>query len=91
MDLELTDEQELLRETTARFIESECPLTQVRELIEDPVGSTEVTCASPPRSAGSGPYPRGIWRGSVSGAGLLDAAVIAEERGGMVNQDRFCP
>ena len=28
MDLDLTDDQELMRDTTARFIESACPLTQ---------------------------------------------------------------
>ena len=38
VDLELSDDQELLRETTARFIETKCPLPRVRELIDDPIG-----------------------------------------------------
>ena len=32
MDLELSDDQELFRETTRAFLESETPLTRVREL-----------------------------------------------------------
>ena len=36
MDLELSDDQELFRETTARFIEARCPLPRVRELAETP-------------------------------------------------------
>src|SRR5438477_193661 len=34
VDLELSDDQELMRDTTARFIESACPLTKVRELAD---------------------------------------------------------
>jgi len=32
VDLDLSNDQELLRDTTARFIETACPLTSVREL-----------------------------------------------------------
>ena len=39
MDLELTDDQELFRETTAKFIENTCPLSTVREWAEkEPAG-----------------------------------------------------
>jgi len=34
VDLELTSDQELMRETASRFIQSACPLTKVRELSE---------------------------------------------------------
>ena len=37
MDLELSDDQELFRETTTRFIEARCPLPRVRELADTPV------------------------------------------------------
>ena len=32
MDFEFSDDQELLRDTAARFIETACPLTGAREL-----------------------------------------------------------
>jgi alkylation response protein AidB-like acyl-CoA dehydrogenase len=35
---ELTGDQELLRATTIRLIESVCPVTNVRALIDDPLG-----------------------------------------------------
>ena len=37
VDLELTDDQEFFRDTTRKFLESECPLTTVRQPIE-PMG-----------------------------------------------------
>jgi len=37
VDLELSDDQELFRETTARFIEARCPLPRVRELADQAV------------------------------------------------------
>jgi alkylation response protein AidB-like acyl-CoA dehydrogenase len=92
MDLELTEEQELLRETTARFIESECPLTRVRELIDDPVGFDRDYLRKSAELGWFGALvPEEFGGGSVSGSGLLDAAVIAEERGGMVQPGPFLP
>ena len=39
MDLELTDDQELLRETTANFLDRTCPVSTVREWAEkEPAG-----------------------------------------------------
>ena len=38
VDFRLTDDQELFRETTRRFLESECPLTEVRRLESEPAG-----------------------------------------------------
>ena len=37
VDLELSDDQELFRETTARFIDARCPIPRVRELADTPV------------------------------------------------------
>ena len=37
MDLELSDDQELFRETTERFIDARCPIPRVRELADTPV------------------------------------------------------
>jgi alkylation response protein AidB-like acyl-CoA dehydrogenase len=93
VDVELTDDQELFRETTARFLERTCPLTTVREWAEkEPTG-----------------FPSAWWRqaaelgwtsllvaedhggGSVSGHGLLDLALIAEETGRAVSPGPLVP
>jgi alkylation response protein AidB-like acyl-CoA dehydrogenase len=92
VDLELSDEQELLRDTTARFIESECPLTRVRELIDDPVGFDGDYLRKSAEIGWFGALvPEEFGGGSVSGSGLLDAAVIAEERGRLVQPGPFLP
>ncbi len=93
MDLELTDDQELFRETTAKFIENTCPLSTVREWAEkEPAG-----------------YPSEWWRqgaelgwtsllvseddggGSVSGHGLLDLTLVAEVMGHWVSPGPLLP
>ena len=38
MELTLTDDQEFFRETTQKFLESECPLDKVRELAQSDDG-----------------------------------------------------
>lgn len=92
MDLELTEEQELLRKTAVRFIQSECPITRVRELIDDPVGFDRDYLRKTAEIGWFGALvPEEFGGGSVSGAGLLDAAVIAEERGRMVQPGPFLP
>jgi alkylation response protein AidB-like acyl-CoA dehydrogenase len=87
VDLELTEDQELFRETTAKFLERTSPLSTVREWAEkEPAG-----------------FPSSYWRqgaelgwtsllvaedhggGSVSGHGLLDLALVAEEMGRWVS------
>jgi alkylation response protein AidB-like acyl-CoA dehydrogenase len=82
MELDLTGEQELLRDTAARFIDAACPLPTVRQLIGSETGM-------PPdylRDAGGLGWfallvPEDLGGGTVSGAGLSDLAIVAEERG----------
>ncbi len=93
MDLRLTEDQQLLHETTAKFLESTCPLETVRRLEEsEPAG-----------------YERGWWAsgaelgwtsllvaerdggGSLSGHGLLDLVLVAEEMGRMVSPGPLLP
>ena len=93
MDVELTDDQELLRETTASFLDRTCPVSTVREWAEkEPAG-----------------FPDAWWRqgaalgwtsllvseadggGSVSGHGLLDLALVAEEMGRRVSPGPLLP
>ncbi|MDT7793752.1 MAG: hypothetical protein QOD59_3188 [Mycobacterium sp.] len=86
MDLDLTPDQELLRDTTRKFLQTTVPLTAVRALAENPDGFDR------------GWWQRGAelgWTsllvderrggGSVSEAGLHDLALVAEEMGAMVS------
>jgi alkylation response protein AidB-like acyl-CoA dehydrogenase len=87
VDLHRSDDQELFRETTRKFLESTCPVSTVREWAEkEPDG-----------------YPADWWRrgaelgwtsllvseddggGSISGHGLLDLVLVAEEMGRLVS------
>ena len=93
MDTNLTADQELLADTTRRFLESECPITEVRRLHDEaPDG-----------------FDRDFWRrgcelgwtallvgeddggGSVSGDGLLDLVLVAEEIGRFVSPGPLVP
>ena len=93
MDVELTEDQELLRETTASFLDRTCPISTVREWSEkEPAG-----------------FPDAWWQqgaalgwtsllvseadggGSVSGHGLLDLALVAEEMGRRVSPGPLLP
>jgi alkylation response protein AidB-like acyl-CoA dehydrogenase len=82
MELQLTDDQKLLRETTERFIVDTCPLEQVRRVAE---GESELDPDYQATAAELGwfamlvPEERG--GGNVSGEGLRDLAIVAEERG----------
>ncbi len=90
MDLELSDDQELFRDTTARFIDARCPLPRVRELADQPVAHDP----SVTRDAGELGWfalfvPEEFGGGSVSGSPLQDAVIVAEERGRFVQPGPF--
>jgi alkylation response protein AidB-like acyl-CoA dehydrogenase len=86
MDLDLSADQELFVETTRRFLESECPIVEVRRLHDVGLGfdadywrkGAELgwTATLVPEAEGGG---------SVSGDGLLDLALVAEEMGRLVS------
>src|SRR5438477_12852818 len=92
MDLELTDDQQLYYETTIRFIESELPISKTRGLHENPRGYDEGWLR---KSAELGWYamlvPEEHGGGSISGHGLLDAALVAEAMGRYVQPGPFIP
>ncbi|HEX4530792.1 MAG TPA: acyl-CoA dehydrogenase family protein [Acidimicrobiia bacterium] len=92
MELELQDDQELFVETTRRFLEAESPLTRVRDLYEDPVGFDRDYWR---RGAELGwatmLVPEELGGGSVSGAGLLDLELVAEEMGRTVAPGPLLP
>ena len=86
MDFELTADQRLFRSTTREFLEKEMPLTRVRELAEGGVGFepdwwrrgselgwNSMTVA--PEAGGD----------SISGEGLVDTCIVAEEMGRLVS------
>jgi alkylation response protein AidB-like acyl-CoA dehydrogenase len=86
VDLELSPDQELLRDTTRKFLQATVPLIEVRALAENPAGFDR------------GWWRKGAelgWTsllvdeqrggGSVSGEGLRDLALVAEEMGAMVS------
>ena len=92
VDIPLSTDQELLRATAERFIRETCPLETVRQLVdsESGVGSDYV------RKAGELGWfamlvPEEFGGGSVSGAGLSDAAVVATERGRVLQPGPFVP
>jgi alkylation response protein AidB-like acyl-CoA dehydrogenase len=92
MDIELTDDQQLFHETTVRFIESELPITRVRELHDDPIGFDRSWLRA---SAELGWYamlvPEADGGGTISGEGLVDATIVAEELGRHVQPGPFLP
>jgi alkylation response protein AidB-like acyl-CoA dehydrogenase len=93
MDLELRGDQELLRDTTARFIESACPLARVRELSEDACRGVDRDYLRQAAELGwfSLLVPEEHGGGSVSGDGLIDAVLVAEERGRVLQPGAFVP
>jgi alkylation response protein AidB-like acyl-CoA dehydrogenase len=92
MQLDLTDDQALFHETTVRFIEAETPLTQVRALHDHPAGYERGWLR---KSAELGWYamliPEADGGGSISGSGLMDAAIVAEAMGRYVQPGPFVP
>jgi alkylation response protein AidB-like acyl-CoA dehydrogenase len=92
MELDLTDDQELLRSTAAKFIEDTCPLTTVRELADSATGLPPDYL---PRAGELGWFamlvPEELGGGSVSGEGIRDLATIAEERGRGLQPGPFTP
>ncbi len=92
MELALNEDQELFRETTVRFIESELPIETTRALHDDPVGFDRGWFRG---TAELGWFtmlvPEADGGGSVSGNGLIDATLIAEEIGRFVQPGPFIP
>jgi len=90
MELDLSSDQDLLRGTTARLIESMCPLSTVRRLTESDTGL-------PPGYLGAAAdvgwfamlVPEQYGGGSVSGRGVCDLAIVAEERGRALQPSPF--
>ena len=91
-DLDLSDDQQLLRDTSTRFIEERCPLPRVRELAETPDGSDPDYLR---QAAELGWFAMLVDEehggGSISGRGVVDAALVAVERGRFLQPGAFVP
>ena len=90
MEIGLSEDQQLFRETCRRALEERSPLARVRELIDDPVGFDRKVWS---QGGELGWYamlvPEQYGGGSVSGEGLVDATIVAEELGRMVHPGPF--
>jgi alkylation response protein AidB-like acyl-CoA dehydrogenase len=93
VELELTNDQQLFRETTRKFLETSTPLTVVREIAaENPDGFDRDWWR---RGAELGwtsmLVPEDLGGGSVSGEGVMDLQLIAEEMGRLVSPGPLLP
>ena len=92
MFLEITDDQQMFRDTAVRFIETESPVTRVREWHGDPIGFDRNWFV---KAAELGWFaqliPESLGGGSISGAGIVDATVVATELGRFVQPGPFIP
>jgi alkylation response protein AidB-like acyl-CoA dehydrogenase len=86
VEFELTDDQDLLRDTTRRFLERECPVARVREIAGAPAGFERALWKSTAELGWNGLLVDAVDGGcSVSGDGLVDAAIVAETLGAFVH------
>jgi len=90
VDTGVTDEQRALLDVSARFMEDACPLRAVR----DGAWKDDGFAGSYRRQAAelgwfSMLVPEALGGGTVSGNGVLDAALIAYERGGLLQPGSY--
>ena len=92
MRLDLSDDQQFFQETVRRFIETETPLTTVRELADEPDGFDRAWWrAAAELGFTSFLIPEELGGGSVSGVGPMDLAIVAEELGRGVGPGPLLP
>ena len=93
MDFRLTDDQQLLHETTRKFLESTVPVETVRRIADDEPAGFDATWWTKGADLGwtSLLVPEEDGGGSVSGHGLLDLVLVAEEMGRLVSPGPLVP
>src|SRR5438105_14215723 len=92
MRLELSEDREFFRETTRRFLESEAPLTRVRELADTEAGFDRGWWRKAGELGWTGLFvSEAQGGGSLSGKPLFDAVIVAEELGRLVAPGPFLP
>src|SRR5437764_372447 len=92
MELVLSEDQQLFRDTTRKFLETSSPLTVVRKLADDSNGFDRDWWR---RGADLGwtalLVPEEFGGGSITGQGLLDLVLVAEEMGRLVAPGPLLP
>jgi alkylation response protein AidB-like acyl-CoA dehydrogenase len=92
VQLELSEEQAALRDAVRRFVESEVPLTTVRDLYEDADGFDRDWWREAASLGWTSPFiPETQGGGTLSGQPASDAAIVAEEIGRVVAPGPFLP
>lgn len=81
MDFDLSDEQRMLQQTVAQFIENECPMSRLRELYDDEVGYDPKLWKGLAELGVAGIHLPEEYGGS--GLEVLDLAVVAETLGSL--------
>ena len=92
MKLDLSPDQELVRDTTRRFLASQTPLTTVRALADDPRGYDPAWWRQGAELGWTAMLvPEEYGGGSLTGQGLLELAMISEEMGRLVSPGPLAP
>ena len=92
MDLDLSDDQELFRETTSKFLRSRWPMSAVRALIAEPLGfDRELWERGAELGWTSMLVPEEHDGGTISGEGVKDLAIVAEELGRQLTPGPILP
>ncbi len=82
MELTLTEDQEFFRDTTRKFLESECPIVKVRELAHSDDGfERDYWRQGAELGWVSLVVPEELGGGSVSGSGVVDLTLVADAFG----------
>lgn len=82
MEVTLTDDQEFFRDTTRRFLATECPLTTVRDLAHAPDGfDRDYWRQGAELGWTSLLVPESLGGGSISGSGVVDLTIVADAFG----------
>ena len=92
MDRDVSDDQRMLLDVSARFIEDVCPLRRVRETAyADPAYAADYRRRAAALGWFSMLVRADLGGGSVSGNGMQDAALIAYTRGAGLQPGPFVP
>jgi alkylation response protein AidB-like acyl-CoA dehydrogenase len=92
MDVELTSEQALLRDSTRAFLEARAPVHRARELISGPVGyDAEVWESGASLGWSAMLVPEAHGGSGLGREGVIEAAILAEELGRMLYTGPFLP
>src|SRR6476469_8134618 len=92
MEVTLSDDQEFFRDTTRKFLESECPIVKVRELAASDAGfERDYWRQGAELGWTSLLVPEDLGGGSISGSGAADLALVADAFGAHVAPGPLLP